>query len=405
MKRLDPALTAPPEGVISGDTPVPLALTACEIDLDAILHNLSVIRSQTAAGLPLMAVVKADAYGHGAAQVASCLESAGVASFAVATVEEGVALRRHGITARILVLVPALPVEYAQGFTRGLTLSVPSLADARLMAHMAFHLGCIPEVHLMVDMGLSRGGFSPAGLRAALPELRTLKGLSIDGIWAHFASVASLPRARENAEQFRELTRHAQRFLSLPLVHMASSAATFRLPEAHLTMVRPGLALYGYLPNGAAGTQLLRPAMRVTAPIVAVSRCPAGATVSYEGTYTLHKDSNIAVVRCGYADGYDVRLGNAGEVAIEGRRYPVAGRVTMDQLLVDLGDDEARIGARAVLLGAPGPSAPDLASRAGLPTHCVLATVGGRTASTWIGGQIKARGRCEAPPAAARTTP
>ena len=237
----------------------------CEVDLDAIGHNLRAVRSMVRPATRLMAVVKADAYGHGAVAVATHLERCGVELFAVATVSEGIELRQHGIAGRILVLIPTLPLLMEKAISHDLTLSLASLTDATLASRIAAHVGTRARAHLMVDTGLSRGGFHPTELREALPELCRLRGLDITGIWGHFAAIEPLEEARNTVRGFQELVAHAQHFCSLRFVHMASSGAIASLPESHFTVVRPGLALYGYLPCRRNGTALV-PAMRPARP-------------------------------------------------------------------------------------------------------------------------------------------
>ena len=349
----------------------------CEIDLAAIGHNLDSIRSRLQPGTRVIAVLKADAYGHGAAEVGPYLERRGVDAVAVATVGEGVELREQGMSVPIVVLIPILSDEIEDAVAYDLTVPIASVDDARAVDNISARIGRRAQAHIMVDTGLSRGGFNPAELLAALPRLRLLDDIEITGMWGHFASVRSLDSVRRVVETFRTLVEHARRFFPLPCVHRASSGAAMTVPESHFSHIRPGLALYGYLPGGLEAHDL-RPAMRITAPVVCVKRYPAGTPVSYEGTYVLTVPSRIATIRFGYADGCDFGLGNAGEVTIEGRRYPIVGRVTMDQLLVDVGEDAVRPGQRAVLLGPPGPSPIELALRARTIPYALLISGGRR---------------------------
>jgi len=354
----------------------------CEIDLGAVAHNLRVVRALLRPGTGVAAVVKADAYGHGAAEVSLALERYGVEWFAVATVEEGMELRRHGIKGRILTLVPVLPAAVETALKNDLTLSIGSLREARLLNRIAARLDVRARAHLMVDTGLSRGGFFPSELLSALPQLVSLPAVRFDGAWGHFAKVRPLGEARTRVRAFKELTARIRSVLPLPFVHMASSQALAALPESHFDLVRPGLALYGYLPFAGAGRSL-KPAMRVSAPVVAVKRYPAGTPVSYEGTYILPRTAGVATVRFGYADGYEFHLANSGRVSIGGERYPVVGRVTMDQMLVEVGDAPIVPGDRAVLLGPPGPSAEELASWSGTIPYSVLIALGRRVRKVW----------------------
>ncbi len=360
------------------------ARSLCEIDLEAIAANLRAVRGLLAPGTKVAAVVKADAYGHGARRVAMHLQRLGVEWFAVATVAEGVELRRYGITGQIITLNALMAAELDLAVTHSITVSIGSAAEASLLNQIAFHLGRTAKAHIVVDTGLSRGGFAPQELLKALPALQALDSVFCEGMWTHFASLRSLPDARAKVESFRALASAARRFLPLSCVHMAGSVAAVKLRESHFDMVRPGIVLYGYVPHTEHALDLT-PAMTVTAPLIAVRRYPAGTPLSYEGLHVLPRDANIGIVRHGYAEGYDVHLTNTGKVAICGASYPVVGRITMDQMLVDLGDDEHRPGERATLFGRAGPSVLDVAQRAGSLPHAVLVAVGGRVAKTWIG--------------------
>ena len=360
-----------------------LACSLCEIDLGAIAANLRAVRGLLAPATKVAAVVKADAYGHGVRRVAMHLQSLGVEWFAVATVAEGLELRRCGITGRIITLNTAMASELDLAVTHNITVSIGSAAEASLLNQIAFHLGRTAQAHLAVDSGLSRGGFTPQELLKALPELQALDAVYWEGMWTHFASLRSLPDARAKVAAFGELAGAARRFLPLACVHMAGSVATVKLPESHFELVRLGIVLYGYVPHHEH-TLDLEPAMTVTAPLVAVKRYAAGTPLSYEGMHVLARDSNVGILRHGYAEGYDVHLTNTGRIVIGGKSYPIAGRITMDQVLVDLGDDEHRPGERATLFGRAGPSVLDVAQRANSLPHAVLVAVGGRVAKTWV---------------------
>jgi alanine racemase len=367
----------------------PAGRPTCEIDLGAIAANLRAIRALVAPGTKVAAVVKADAYGHGARRTAAHLQRLGVEWFAVATIAEGTELRKFGITGNILTLNALMPSEFDTAITHSITVSIGSLAEAEILDQIAFHLGRTAKAHLMIDTGLSRGGFLPHDFVRALPALRALDSVLCEGMWTHFSSLKDLEAARAKVELFRSLVARARHVLPLTCVHMAGSVATALLPESHFDMVRPGIALYGYLPH-VDNPPPLAPAMTVTAPLVAVRRYPAGTPLSYEGLHVLPRDANIGIVRHGYAEGYDVKLTNTGEVVLDGARYPVVGRITMDQMLVDLGDDVHHPGERATLFGRSGPSVLEVAQRAGSLPHAVLVAVGGRVVKNWVGAETAA---------------
>jgi len=355
----------------------------CEVNLAAVEHNLNVLRSRLQSRTGVIAVVKADAYGHGAVQVAGRLAQSGVQNFAVATVSEGAELREGGISGSIIVLVPALPSDMEVALRYRLTASLGSLKEAKLLSALAAHMGLKARAHLMIDTGLRRGGFLPSELPEALAVIRTLPSLEITGAWGHFATVTPLREARSVVACFRQAASVVLRFFPNATLHLASSLAAWLLPESHFDFIRPGLGLYGYLP-GRTETPAFRPALRLKAPVIAVKRYPAGTAVSYEGTYRLKCESTIVTLRCGYADGYPFQLSNTGFVVIRGKRCPVAGRVTMDQLLVDVGDAPIEVGETATVLGPPGLLFSEAASRAGTIPYTILTAAGRRVRRVFV---------------------
>lgn len=349
----------------------------CTVSLPHIAHNAAAFQRILKPGAGLCAVIKADGYGHGAEAVAQTLQAEGVNHFGVATVNEGAALRQAGITADIILLMPILAEEFETAVRHGLVPSLSSVEDASHLNQVAAHLGRKATAHLMVDTGMSRGGFQPNVLKRALPYLRDLNALNLNGLWTHFATLNPLAAARDTVETFRQLAAYAQRFLCLTQIHMANSQATCALPESHFDLVRPGLGLYGYLPGGDRDLDL-KPAMQLTAPIIAVNHYPAGKALSYEGTHVLSQPAYIGTVKFGYADGYHCCLSNKGQAAVRNGAYPLVGRIMMDQLLVNLGETVVSPGEQAILLGPPGPEAPQLAEAAGMPVHAILTAVGKR---------------------------
>ena len=341
-----------------------------EIDLAALRHNVCVLQRQ-AGEAPLMGVVKADAYGHGAVEVARALRAEGVRHFGVATVPEGVALREAGLGGPILVFAAPLPHHLPAYAQHGLDVTVPSREVAEAAIEAARQHGPL-RVQLKVETGLGRIGVAPGEaadvarrLHAAAPSV------TLAGIWTHFATAeeAGDPFAAEQLARFRAVlgdladVRRANPDLR---VHSASSGAlwSFRASYTGLApaLVRPGIALYGLAsePETATFTDL-RPVMRFVSRVTHLKTVEAGTTVSYDRTWRAARRSRIATVGAGYADGYPRRLSNRGEVGIGGRRYPVAGLVCMDMLMVDLGDPDGpgtdvRVGDEVVLFGAGGPS-------------------------------------------------
>lgn len=320
--------------------------TWAEIDLSAIRHNVNRI-SQLVEPARYCAVVKADGYGHGDVPVAEAALEAGAACVAVALVEEGIRLREAGIDAPILILseppiddIPDVvhwrlsPAVYRTEFLRALAAAAQGPVD----------------VHLKVDTGMHRVGARPEQLPELLEEVK--EPLRLGAIWTHFAVADEDPEyTRAQIQRFREAVgSHPGPF------HLANTAGALLFPDARADLVRVGLGTYGLYPCAAAREAVdLRPAMQVVSEVTFLQRLAAGERPSYGRRRRLERESTIATVPIGYADGVPRRLSSTGgEVLIRGRRYPLAGTVTMDQIVVDVGDDPVEVGDRVVLIGSSG---------------------------------------------------
>jgi len=312
--------------------------TVAQIDGDALRRNVAAIRARLAPGVQLLAVVKADAYGHGATQVAPLFERAGVDAFGVATVEEGVEIRRAGVTRPILVLAGASAHEIDAAVEHRLGLAILDRAMAQEI-HAALRDRPL-QIHLKIDTGMGRVGTHPDELPALLDTLRAAPELSLVGIFSHFAN-ADGGNEEFAASQLR-LFHHAvdtvrQAGWDPPHIHMANSAAALTRPAAHFSMVRPGIALYGVPPMSTCPV-VLQPAMRLTTRIVQLKSVPAEYPLSYGQTFVTRRPSRIATLPIGYADGYDRGLSNRAAALVRGRRAPVVGTVCMDLTLIDVTD-------------------------------------------------------------------
>lgn len=328
--------------------------TVVEVDLDAIRHNVRLLRPDRA---ELLAVVKADGYGHGAAAVARAALEAGATGLGVALVEEGVELRDRGIEAPVLVLSEFPHGSEKEALAAGLTPTVYSVDGLAGLTEAAGALGRSVGVHLKVDTGMHRVGLWPPGTAPAFARAVLDAGLELEGVWTHFAaSEEDEDGTRRQLETLRGVLRDLERDGIRPRrVHAANSAAIIRFPDSHLDLVRPGAAIYGIDPGGGIGPAFgLRPALTWRSAVTMVKRLPAGERVSYGWRYELERETTIATVPVGYEDGYQRALSSRAEALVGGRRRRVAGTVTMDQILVDCGDDEVRVGDEVVLIGAQG---------------------------------------------------
>ena len=333
-------------------TPRSFRPTVAEVDLGAIRHNVARLRPP---GVELMAVVKADAYGHGAAPVARAALEAGATWLAVALVEEGIALRDEGIAAPILVLSEVPRGAERDALGAGLVPTVASHDGVSSIAAAARALDLHAPVHLKIDTGMHRVGVWPPEDAPELARAVVDGGLHLDGVFTHLATAESdLAFAEVQLERFRSAVAAIEaRGIRPHLRHAANSAATIAHPAAHLDLVRTGIAMYG-LPAGPGLDAGLRPALRLRSRVASVRRLDAGEALSYGQTYRLHGAATIATVPIGYADGFPRPASPGAEALIGGRRFPIAGRVTMDMLLVDCGDAPVAEGDEVVLIGEQG---------------------------------------------------
>ncbi len=363
--------------------------TVAQVDLDAIRYNVRLLRPPNT---ELLAVVKADGYGHGAVPVARAAVEAGAARLGVALVEEGLTLREAGIAAPILVLSEFPPGAEKEALEAGLTPSVYSDDGLGGLAEAGRALGRPVRVHLKVDTGMHRVGVWPPEVAPAFARRILDAGLEIEGAWTHFAD-----SERDDEGTRRQLALFGSAVDALAsggirpaVLHAANSGATIRLPESHLDLVRPGAAVYGIDPGEGIGREAgMRPALAWRSAVVMVKRLPAGERLSYGGRYVLERASTIATVPVGYDDGYP-RTAEGAEVLIGGTRRPVVGTVTMDQLLVDCGDADVAPGDEVVLIGAQGDeriTADELAGRAGTIARAIATGIGRRVPREYVSAE------------------
>ncbi|HEX2089763.1 MAG TPA: alanine racemase [Actinomycetota bacterium] len=358
--------------------------TVAVIALDAIRHNIRLLKPK---GSELMAVVKANAYGHGDAPVARAALEAGATWLGVAAIEEGSGLREAGIDARILMLSEFPRGAEREGLAADLT---PTLyTEDGLKALAAASREPVP-VHIKVDTGMHRVGLPsdrvPEFARAVMDA-----GLFPEGLWTHFAKAELLgdPLSAQQLQALRQAMRELEGMGIRPrYVHAANSAATMALQDSHFDLVRTGIAMYGILPGPDLPDPGLRPAMSWRSAVTLVKRVAPGEGISYGHQYRVKNDSTIATVPVGYADGYSRLLSNRGEVVIRGRRHPVAGAVTMDHIMVDCGDRPVEAGDTVTLLGIEGDArvtAEDMAGWMGTIPYEVVCGVSERVPREYVG--------------------
>jgi len=363
-----------------------------EVDLDAIRANVATIRERVAPSR-VCAVVKADAYGHGDVPCAEAALAGGAEWLAVALVEEGVRLREAGITAPVFLLSEPELDDVAGIVEWDLVPTGYRSAFCRALAAEAARRGAGPyPIHLKVDTGMHRVGADPADVPALVREVADDTRLRLAGLWTHFPVSESDPdyTRHQVAELLALRDALAADGFEVPMVHAANTAAALDLGDTRLDMVRVGLGVYGLRPDRGTAAELpLRPAMRVLSEVALVRRLPAGERPSYGRRRPLPADATVATVPIGYADGVCRRLAEVGGVVlIRGRRYPFAGTVTMDQIVVDVGDDEVEVGDEVVVLGSQGRdavTADEWADRLGTINYEIVCQFGPRLPRRYLG--------------------
>ncbi|MGN0778083.1 MAG: alanine racemase [Aristaeellaceae bacterium] len=356
------------------------------IDLAVLRNNVRLIRAQVPSTAKLMAVVKADAYGHGMVQVAREALAAGAEQLAIATVEEGVQLRQGGITAPVLMLGATSLAEAMEGVKHDLTLTVCTPDMVRFVQQAAQCHGRIGLVHLKLDTGMSRIGVrTEEELRAMLDTLAACPHVRMTGAFTHFADADGQDMTFTDAQfdRFMSLTRLLPKGI---LLHCCNSAAIHRKPEAALDMVRMGISMYGYPP--VETDMPLKPVMDWRTEVTFVKTLRPGDKVSYNCTFTADKPITLATVACGYGDGYHRAAGPGAEVLIHGQRAKVVGRICMDQMMADVTHiPGVKAGDVVTLMGQDGSeciTAEDIARWAGTISYEVLLAATGRVPREWL---------------------
>lgn len=330
------------------------------VDLDAIRHNVLEVRKRVGEKTGIMAVIKADGYGHGACEIARALD--GIADYyAVATIEEGVQLRRLGIETPIMILSYVFPEHYAEAIREDIELTVFDKESASELSYIAKIVGKTAKVHIALDTGMSRIGFDLSEASAGVvKEISQMENIEIVGMFTHFATADEKDKAftclqYERYEDFHK--KLSALGVNIKLCHVSNSAAIMDMPSLKCDMVRSGIITYGLLPSSDVDKTVLdlKPAMSIYSSISFVKKLPKGSGISYGQTYVCPRDMTVATIPVGYADGYPRSLSNKGYVLINGKRAPILGRVCMDQFMADVSDiDGVKRGDKVTLMGCDG---------------------------------------------------
>lgn len=333
-----------------------------EIDLDALLFNIEEIKKSIDRTTQIIAVLKTDGYGHGAGQIARILERDNqVWGYAVATAEEAFALKEEGVCKPLLILGYTFPYSYERLICEGVRSTVFTFETAQELSQAAVKLGRQCSVHIKIDTGMTRIGIHPDERGMALiRQIQALPGLEIEGIFTHFATAdeADRTKAYHQMTLFQDYVERIERELDIkiPMKHCSNSAGIIEMPEAQMDAVRAGIILYGLWPSDEVQADdkiQLKPMLSLKSRVVYVKTVPAGQEISYGGTFTTERDTRVATICIGYGDGYPRSLSNIGHVLIKGQRVPIAGRVCMDQLMIDVTDiaQPVCVGDQVTLIG------------------------------------------------------
>ena len=364
------------------------------IDLDALEYNIKSIRKKTPEGTGIIGVIKADAYGHGSVEVAQVLLENGADWFAVAVVDEGLNLRKHGINAPILLLGYTPELRFEDVINNGFIQTMYSYEMAEKLSKTAVRLGKTAVVHIKIDTGMGRIGYRVNDEAAdEIVRISKLPGIEVNGMFTHFAASDEADKAYTNMqfERFMKMDKMLKdRGLNIPIRHAANSAAIMDIDSMMLNMVRPGIILYGAYPSDEVIKENLdlRPVMSIKTHVSFVKEVEKGDCISYGRTYTAPDKRKIATIPVGYADGFIRAYAKEGKVLIKGKFAPIVGRICMDQFMVDVTDiNDVKINDEVVLMGTQGENsitADDIAKALNTINYEVFCTLSKRVPRQYI---------------------
>jgi alanine racemase len=372
------------------DESLVLRPTTAFVNLGALRHNLGQIKTRVGSA-KVMAIVKANAYGHGLLKTARALLEYGADALGVAFLEEGIALRRAGIDAPILVLGGIIGNQIAHFLEHDLQITASSPFKLGQIEEVAASLKKKAQIHLKIDTGMERIGIHHQNAPKLFEAALATKNCEVAGVFSHFATAEDLDLsyARLQLERFEEaLSWFSKRSLPMPLRHIAGSGGILQHPSSYYEMVRPGIILYGIYPSAELPRSLpLEPVLSLKTRVVYFKVVPRGSKVSYGGTWTAQRDTRVVTLPVGYGDGYSRALSNRGEVLIHGRRHRIIGRVTMDATMIELGDDSAFNGDEVTLIGREGSEAitvEELAELVGTIPYEILTSINTRVPRKYV---------------------
>lgn len=359
--------------------------TVAEINLDNLRHNFSLAKKTAGCGVNFLAIIKADAYGHGAVSVARVLLEEGASMLGVATVDEALELRESGIGSPIVILGGVYPDEVKSVLTHDLTPAIFSVESAASLNSCAKREGKVARYHLKVDTGMNRLGVTYESLPGFLECLSGFSCLAMEGVFSHFANADCGDVAYTNWQLsvFKSaIVQIINNGFRPRYYHIANSAGLLAFPESHFNMVRPGIMLYG---ASSYNSSSLMPVMKLKTRVIEVKKLPVGSPVSYGGTFVTKRPTRVAILPVGYADGYMRALSNRAFVSIRGKRAPVVGSVCMDLTIIDITDiEDAGIGDEVILFGDEVVGVCDVAQWGGTIPYELLSITGKRVPRVYV---------------------
>jgi len=369
--------------------------TWAEIDLDALVHNFKEIKKKVGPKVGVIAIVKAQGYGHGIVRVSKVLEKEGVNYFGVTSPSEAFFLRKEEIKLPILILGPTILEEAPEIIEKDITQTICTKEIALALVGECKRLKKRLKVHIEVDTGMGRTGVPYQRALKLVKEVAKIPELEVEGIFTHFSTADEENKSftKEQIKRFKEVLEKLEgEGIDIPLRHAANSAGVLNFPESYFNMVRPGLALYGIYPSEYVSRSLdLHPVMSLKSKVTYLKRVKKGATISYGTTYVTDKDTTIAILPVVYEDGYNRLLSNKGEVIIRGKRGRIAGRVCMDQTILDVGEvPDVKVGDEVVLIGKQGKekvSVEEIAKKVDTVPHEVVCRIAERVPRIYTRGK------------------
>jgi alanine racemase len=363
--------------------------TWAEIDLNNLAHNFRQVKKMLAPATKVMVTVKADAYGHGLIPVSKKLVSCGVDHLGVASIDEGISLRKSGIRKPILVLGPVLKKDILPLFQYRLAATVCDEESVEALNRKARSLGQDLDIHIKIDTGMGRIGVPCPQALEFIRKVRQCKGLRLQGLFTHFALAdTDKDYTRRQAKLFNRIAQESEKEgLRIPLLHAANSMGVLNFKEAHFNMVRPGLVIYGLYPKQGLKISL-KPVLSLKTRVIFVKDLPSGCGISYGHSYVTKRSTRVATLPIGYGDGYPRLLSNQAPVLIKGRLFKVCGRICMDQMMVDVGDLSLKTGEVVVLIGSQGKrriSVEELAVLSQTIPYEIVCGLGSRIPRVYIG--------------------